>query len=71
MSTLFFWKIQRIFVARPARYVRGGLSTPRCVPLRALARGYDHVALRTMSLRDGSYCRKMLCNFLLKNVYPM
>ena len=24
MSTLFFGKIQRIFVARPARYVRGG-----------------------------------------------
>ncbi|MBO7620743.1 MAG: hypothetical protein J6T06_09550 [Victivallales bacterium] len=24
-----------------------------CAPLRALARGYDYVALRAMSLRDG------------------
>ena len=34
------------------RYGRGGIA-PRCAPLRALAWGYDCLALRAMSLRDG------------------
>jgi hypothetical protein len=39
-------------VARPARDIKG-CSSPRCAPLRALAWGYDCVALRAMPLRDG------------------
>ena len=33
--------------------ISGGLFTPRCAPLRALAWGYRCFALRVMSLRDG------------------
>ena len=39
------------FVARPARYIKGHFP-PRYAPRRALAWGYDCVALRVISLRD-------------------
>ena len=51
---------------RAPRAMSGGLFTPRCVPLRALSRGYDYVARRAMSLRDGSYCLIKACYLLTK-----
>ena len=53
-------------MARSARHVKGHSSPPRYAPLRALARGYDCIALRAMPLRDGiplpysgNFCRIM------------
>ena len=43
---------QPFSVARFACYAKGRFS-PRYAPLRALAWGYDCIALRAMSLRDG------------------
>ena len=45
---------ERLFLVAPLRALwSGGIFPPRCAPLRALARGYDYLALRAMSLRDG------------------
>ena len=41
------------FQWRAPRTISWWHSTPRCVPLRALAWGYRCFALRAMSLRDG------------------
>ena len=57
MSNLFFGKIQRIFVARPARYVRGAFyptlraAPGTCVGLR-LCRTPCDVATRWKLLQD-------------------
>ncbi len=42
-----------VFRGAPRALYQGVFPSPRCAPLRALARGYDYVALRAMSLRDG------------------